>query len=335
MRQQNLILVTGAAGFIGSNLTRELLRRGYRVRAMVKPGESEINIADLKENKKLEIVYADLANKDKLKKICQGVEIVFHLAAKRDMSTDTYQPYFRTNVLGTANLMKACDKTLQHFMAYSSILATGLPNTNKLIDESFEGAPKHFYGKSKKEMEELLLREHRENGFPVTIIRPTTVYGPHETVVQYFLFKTIAQGKFFLIGNGENLNSYVYVGNLVDATIAAALTDKTLGQIYFINDKVPYKFKDIIKTIYLVMGKQPPGFRIPFPVAYFGAAVFASLSRVLGKEPIIYPSRVKTMVLKYAYSVKKAEKDFQYKPQYDLEKGIEQTYYWYKENGYL
>lgn len=328
-------LVTGAAGFIGNNLVRELLRKSCKVRAMVKPGESDDNLSDLKGNKNLEIVYADLQDKSKLKKVCRGIDIVFHLAAKRDLSTQDYRPYFETNVAGTKNLVRACDKKLRHFIAYSSILATGLPNTSRLLDESFEGPPGHFYGRSKKEMEDFLLKEYRERGFPVTIFRPTTVYGPYELMVQYFLFKTIAEGRFFLIGKGNNLNSYVYVGNLVDATIQAASTKETLGQVYFINDRTPYKFRDIVNLVYKAVGKKPPEFYVPFIPAYVGAGLYAGLCRLIGKEPVIYPSRVKTMVLNYAYSVKKAEKDFGYNPKYDLQRGIKETFAWYKNNGYL
>lgn len=335
MDKKDFILVTGAGGFIGSNLTRELVRRGLGVRVLLKDGESDINIRDLIKNKKIEVEVGNLNDIKSLKRACKDIDIVFHLAAKADLDFDIYEPYYKTNVLGTKNLVKCCDKKLKRFIFYSSILAVGLPNTNKALGELYIGKPKHSYGKSKREAEIFLLEEYKFHHLPVVIIRPTTVYGPGETAVQYFLFKFIKENKFFLIGNGNNLMSYVYVKNLIQATILAASAKSALGQIYFINDERPYKYKEVVDAIYSKLGKKRIDVCIPFLLAYICAALFRSLSVLLNKKPIIYPSRVKTMVLKYAYSIKKAEKDLDYKPKYNLEMGISETYEWYLEKGLL
>jgi len=335
MDKKDFILVTGAGGFIGSNLTEELVKRGFKVRVLLKTGETDLNIRDLIKSKKIDVVVGDLLNVASLKKACKNINIVFHLAAKADLEFDVYEPYFKTNVLGTKNLVSCCDEKLKHFVFYSSILAVGLPNTSRLLDESYIGLAQHAYGRSKKEAEEYLLNEYLIKNFPITIFRPTTVYGPKELAVQYFLFKTIQDGKFMMIGNGKNLMSYIYVKNLVDATIKVVDSKKALGQIYFMNDKRPYSFKEVVAEIYKVMGKKPPIINIPFLVAYLGAALFQSVCNLVKVKPLIYPSRVKTMVLNYAYSIKKAEKDFGYQPKYDLASGIKESYDWYKRNGYL
>lgn len=138
-----------------------------------------------------------------------------------------------------------------------------------------------------------------------------------------------------MIGSGDNLMSYVYIKNLVDATISITFFRKTIGEIYFINDEHPYEFRKIVKAIYRVMDKKPPTFYVPFLLAYCGAFMYELVCKILGIKALIYPSRVKTMVLNYAYSVKKARTDFGYKPRFNLEKGIKETYLWYVKNGYL
>lgn len=333
MNKKDLILVTGAGGFIGSNLTERLVSGGYKVRVLLKNGESDYNIKDVLD--KVEVIRGDLLDTNSLIKACKGVSVIFHLAAKADMDKDVYQPYYQINVKGTKNLVEACSSKLKKFVFYSSILAVGLPNTNELLTEKHQGTPRHSYGKSKKEAEEYLMSLYRSKRFPATIIRPTTVYGPRETAVQYFLFKMIQEGKFIMIGKGNNLMAYVYVKNLVDATIGAARSNKTDGEIYFINDKKPYQFKDVIAAIYKILDKKTPKIYIPFWLAYLSAAFFQFFCKLIGIKPLIYPSRVKTMVLKYAYSIEKAQQDFGYNPKYDLLKGIEETCNWYKNNSML
>lgn len=150
MTKKVLVLVTGAGGFIGSNLTEELVKRGYKVRVLIKRGESKRNISELIQRKDIEIIEGDLLDKISLKKACVDVEIVFHLAAKTDLATKNYRPYYLTNVVGTKNLVESCGKNLKRFVFYSSILAEGLPNTRKNFDETYKGYPQHGYGKSKR-----------------------------------------------------------------------------------------------------------------------------------------------------------------------------------------
>lgn len=333
MDKNDLIFITGAGGFIGSNLTEELVVHGYKVRVLLKNGESEKNIKHLV--KKIEVVRGNLLDKSSLIKACKGISVVFHLAAKADMDKDIYKPYYVINVKGTQNLVEACSNNLKKFVFYSSILAVGLPNTSILLTEDYQGVPKHSYGRSKKEAEDYLISLYQNKKFPVTILRPTTVYGPRETAVQYFLFKMIQEGKFFMIGKGDNLMAYVYVKNLVDATIEAAKSKKTDGQIYFINDAKPYEYKDVANTIYTVLNKKLSKIYIPFWFAYVGSAMFGHLCKLIGVKPLIYPSRVKTMVLNYAYSIEKAQHDFGYSPKYNLSMGVEETYNWYKSNKML
>lgn len=335
MNKQDLCLVTGAAGFIGSHLTDELVKRGFKVRVLVKPGEPVKNIAGLIKQGTVEVVEGNLLDKAALKRACRGVALIFHLAAKSDFSFVSYKPYYEINFIGTKNLVECAGKGLKRFVYYSTILASGLPGTRKPVDESFAGQPNNFYGESKRAAEDYLIGLYREKKFPVTIIRPTTVYGPREVAVQYFLFKTIQDGKFVMIGNGKNLMSYVFVKNLVDATIDAASSAKALGQAYYINDKRPYSFGEVVRSVYEVMGKKPGGWHIPFILALLGAAAYKLACDLLRMKPMIYPSRVKTMVLNYVYSVKKAEKDFAYQPKYNLEQGVKETYLWYKSEGYL
>lgn len=330
-----LVLVTGAGGFIGSNLSKELVKRGYRVRVLLREKKDEEGPKDLIKNNQVEVVFGDLLDKKSLKLACKGVKIIFHLAAKCcDINIKEYCPYYETNVLGTKNLVESCPKDIQRFVFYSSIMVTKAPPNPVIIHEDYAGFPSGPYGRSKKEAEEYLLMKYNKEGFPVTILRPSTTYGPRD-MVQYPLFKTIQKGIFFQIGSGNNLMSYVYVKNLIEATISAAFSKNTLGKFYYISDEHPYKFKEIVKECYNALGKNPPKFSVPFPIAYIGSAIFSFACRAFGIEPIIFPSRVNTMVSNYAYSIKKAKKDFGYAPRYGLKEAMQETCQWYRQQGML
>lgn len=327
-------LVTGASGFIGANLVKELLRRKFRVRVVVKPGDSANNIKDLITTKKVDVFVADLRNKKSLKNVAKGIDVIFHLAAKTDLTTESYKPYYENNFLATKNLVEVCKK-VKCFIHYSSILTVGLPNTKKLLSEDYQGTADTYYGRSKKETEDYLLNKHRKDHFPVIIFRPSTVYGPYEILVQYQLFKVIKENKFFMIGSGNNLMSYLFVGNLVDITINAINKKEAYGKIFFINDARAYKYSDVARTIYKVMNKNMPSFKMPFVIAIIGAYFYSKLCQLIKIKPLIYPSRVKTMVLNYAYSISKAKIILKYKPKYNLYDGVQITYNWYEERGML
>jgi len=328
------VLVSGASGFIGANLVRELLKRKFRVRVIIKPGDSASNIKDLITSKKVETVVADLRSKKSLKNVAEGIDVIFHLAAKTDLSTKNYKPYYENNFLATKNLVEVCKK-VKCFIHYSSILTVGLPNTKEPLDEDYQGSADTYYGRSKKKTEDYLLNKHRRDHFPVIILRPSTVYGPYETLVQYQLFKVIKENKFFMIGSGNNLISYLFVGNLVDITINAINQKEALGKIFFINDARAYKYSDVVRTIYKVMNKNMPSFKMPFVIAIIGAYFYSKLCQLIKIKPLIYPSRVKTMVLNYVYSISKAKKILKYRPKDNLYDGVQITYNWYKERGML
>lgn len=329
------ILITGAGGFIGSHLVEELSKRGYRVRAFLKKGESDENIRHLIGQKNVEIIRGDLLDKSSLKKACKGMNFVFHLAAKVDLATKSYLPYKRINVEGTKNLVESCDKSIRKFIFFSSMLAVGLPNTKKKITEKYIGNAQSFYGQSKRESEEYLKSEFNKRKFPYVILRPTSVYGPRELIVLSGLFKVINMNLFVMVGNGKNLVSYVYVKNMINAAIGAAFSKKTIGQVYFISDARPYKFEELIKEIYLVLGKKYNPIKIPFLLAYIGSFFVDILAKLLGKKALIYPSRVKTLVLNYPCSIKKAITDFGYSPKFTLKQGLAETHKWYVENRHI
>lgn len=326
------ILVTGGAGFIGSHLVDALISQKEMVRCLVRKND---DLQFLPQGK-VEIVFGDITNKDSLLKAIRGVEIIYHLAAKTDFEGESWQEYFLPNVLGTQNLIDlAIQEKIKRFIFFSTIRVTGLTDSRVPIDEKAPYHPLNFYDRSKTEAEKRLLVACEEKKLPVTIIRPTSVYGPRDKGTYYSFFKAIAQGKFFLIGNGENLVSFVYVENVVQAALLAGIKREAVGQVYFVNDDHPYTMKELSLAIAFAFGKKLPSLYFPKNLGYLAGYLSEGLGKVFGFRPPLTPERVKNLTISYVFDISKARRELGYKPAVTLNEGVKQTAVWYKKHGWI
>lgn len=328
----NKVLVTGAAGFIGSHLVDALVARGDSVRCLVRKRDS---LKFLPKNK-VEIVYGDITDKKSLIPAVRGVETIYHLAAKTDFGGRTWEEYYRPNVLGTRNLIDlAIKEKVKRFVFFSTIRTIGLKDSKIPINETVSYHPLNFYDRSKVEAEQLLIRAYQEKELPIVILRLSSVYGPRDRGTYYSFFKTIAKGRFFIIGNGKNLVSFVYVGNVVNATLLAGESKKAIGQTYFLNDDRPYTMRELSKTIANAFGKKLPSFYLPESLGYLAGYGLAGLSKVLRFKPPLTPERIKNLTISYVFDISKAKRELGYSPKIGLKEGVKLTADWYKRYGWI
>lgn len=330
--KKRIILVTGAAGFIGSHLTDALVRRKEKVRCLVRKQD------DLKylQKNKVEIFFGDVTNRQTLSKAIKGVDIVYHLAAKTDFSGKTWKSYWFPNVLGTKNVVDlAVKEKVKRLIFFSTIRTIGLKDSKQPRNEKAPYCPLNYYDQSKVEGEKILLKAYKEQRLPITIIRPSSVFGPRDKGTYFSFFKTIAKGRFFLIGDGNNLVSFVYVKHVVQAAIKIIDSEKTIGEIYFINDAKPYYMKNLAKTISMAFGKQLPKFYLPTVIAYIIGFLWAILGKWLKIPVILTPERVKNLTISYVFDISKSIRDFGYNPKIPLTRSITETAKWYKKYGWI
>lgn len=331
------ILITGAAGFIGSHLVDYLLSDGEsadRLRLVLLENES----TKFLPNKKFDICRGDIRNTSFVSKIMNDVDTVYHLAGiiGTNAHQNSYSLYKEVNVDGTSNLLNACkNKKLKKFIYFSTVAVYGLPPWTGDIMGWDESHPKTFsevYGKSKLEAEQKVIEAHERYGIPYAIVRPTNVYGPRNFGQLFSLYQSIKNHQFVMIGNGKNKMHYVYVTDLVRSVRQMQKSNRISGD-YIIGAKEPTEFNTIVRFIAESIHVKPPILHIPKFAGLLASYILDSGGKILGMHSPLYPDRVKVMTMNYYYNISKARNELGYKPLVSFREGARETGKWYLQNG--
>jgi len=320
------VLITGATGFIGSHLTERLLERGYRVSCLVRAS------SDLRwiEDKGVDLVRGDCSSIETLRSAINGVDYVFHLAGIT--KTTRIEEFYRINYRGTENLIRAVSESktdIKRFIYLSSLAAYGPLQDGDSQDSSPH--PVSDYGRSKLMGEEAVM--HYAGTVPVTILRPSVVYGPRDRQM-YVVFKWVKKGLVPYWGNTRL--SMVYIDDLIDAIVLAAESDRSTGKVYFISDGREYDVDTIIVEIARSLSREVRRIKIPsilMPILGFAGE---RMGRFLDGGELI--NRDKIRELKYnrwVCSIIDAERDLEFRPNVGLREGIKWTAEWYRIHRWL
>ena len=320
-------IVTGSNGFVGSNLVRALLSKDYDVTCLVRKTS---NIKSL-ENLPIKFAYGDCNNIESLRKACEGQDYVFHLAAK--VKEKSKKRYFEVNLDGTKNLLTAINNlNIKKFIFLSSQAAAG-PSASR-IPKTEEGPenPVSYYGKSKLAAEEYIKKNTK---IPWTIIRPSSVFGPYDRDF-YIYFKIVKKGIAPLAGLSEKYISLIYIEDLSNLIIKAAINPKANYQTFFACDGNIYSWNDFINTLQNILDKKLIRIKIPIIFAY-KLALFNECTKYFRKQQATLNfQKVKEMKVKYwLCSSEKAKNLLDFSPKFTLSKALQKTYNWYKENKWL
>ncbi len=327
------ILITGAAGFIGSHLVEHLLEDGIKsqeLRLFIPPWESFVNLPQ----EMFEIVIGDIRNKNQVKKAMKDIDIVYHLAAKTVIDGGTFDYYKDTNVDGTKNLLEAAAKEkVKKFIYFSSISVFGLPAWKGDMvnyNEMFPKEPSEPYGKTKLESEKLVIHASQKWKLPYIIIRPTTVYGPRDKAGIAQLFKAIKKNMFFFIGDAQNKMDYVYVGDLVKAARTAEKSN-IVNEDFIIGAWKPSTQQCIVESIAKSLGKQVPSIHVPKSIALLLAYISKWISDLFHARPLLFPARVRVLTANCYFDCSKAKNLIRYTPEFDIKKGTDNICKWITE----
>lgn len=263
------VLLTGANGFIGQVLAKQLLAAGIEVKALVRNNAI---------NPEMESVALDLTEAWSINP-CTGVDTVFHLAGKAhalsEIATDD-EGYRLINTEGTRKLLEAAKQAgVTRFVFFSSVKAVG--DMAAMQDESNQSLPDTPYGHSKRAAEELVL-----NGGYVphpVVIRPCMVYGNSDKGNLPRMIAAIKRGFFPPLPEVNNHRSMVHVEDLARAALLAAQNSKAAGQIYIVSDGQPYSTRQLYEWICEALHKKP----LPFSLPISGLNLLAKIGDIIGQ----------------------------------------------------
>jgi len=328
-----MILVTGGTGFIGSHLMELLLARGERVRALTR--RNSLNKASLFPNSPVEVFRTDLIDGVDLSRGLSGVDTVIHVAGVTKALS--IAEYYDGNVRATENLARAVAVVSERegrpirFVHVSSLAAVGPGSDATPVTEDAEPHPVTHYGKSKREGERVV----RAILPDAVIVRPPAVYGPREKDM-FQVLRSVNRGLVMQIAGGERFFSAIYVTDLVDGIIAAALTPRADGRTYFLAHAQTARLSEFVGIAARIMGRKPRMVSVPLFAAYaigWCAEIGASLTR---KPGIV--SRDKMGDLQFRYWVcdtRRAQEEIGFLAPTNLAEGLDRTLAWYREAGWL
>jgi dihydroflavonol-4-reductase len=323
-------LVTGAAGFLGSHVARQLVARGEDVRVLVRPSSSNRAISDLS----LEYVTGDLRDPASLDRAMAGVKRVFHVAADYRLWAKRSQDIYDSNVGGTKNLLAAAKRAGIEQLIYTSTVATIAVDRPELPNESTEAKLEEMIGhyKRSKWMAEREALQAAKEGLPVIVAMPTTPVGPWD-------WKPTPTGKIILDFLNGKMPGYVETGlNFVGIEECAAghllAAEKgKVGERYLLGAE-NLTLKELLDTLAKITGLAAPSMKISHGLALGVAYVETSFSRLLGKEPQIPVEGVKIAQHKMFVDASRAQRELGFKPG-SVAAALERAVRWYQGNGYV
>src|SRR2546421_5091017 len=323
-------LVTGASGFLGSHVTRQLVARAETVRVLLRASSNNRAIADLP----LEYVTGDLRDAASLARALAGVTRVFHVAADYRLWAKRKQDIYDSNVGGTRNLLEAAKRAGVSQFIYTSTVATVAvdrpEHPNEFTDAKLAEMVGH-YKRSKWQAERLVLDSARQ-GFPATVAMPTTPVGPWD-------WKPTPTGKIILDFLNGKMPGYVKTGlNFVGVEECAAghllIAEKgKVGERYLLGGE-NLTLKQMLDTLAKITGLRAPILKIPHGLALGVAYANTALSRLVGREPGIPVEGVKIARHMMFVDCARAKRElgFQAGP---VVAALERAVRWYEANGYI
>ena len=324
--------VTGGAGFVGSHLVEELMRRGYRVRALVRASPKWLDGLDV------ELVTGDLQDTRALAAGVEGADTVFHVAGltrARDQET-----LDAANVDGTLVLLETVRQRapdVRKVLVTSSLEAMGpnrlAPDGTPLPALEIDvPEPISMYGHSKARMEAEVRKQFDD--LPVVIVRPPAVYGPREADI-FVMIKGASRGLFAVVGRSDVPRlSLVHVRDLVRGMVELAESDGTAGETYFVGTR-GYSWDEVQQAMERALGRRT--LRLSVPPALIGpAGVLAEgIGRVTGSLPPLTRDKAEAARHTWICASSKAEAAVGYTPEIGLGEGMAETVDWYREAGWL
>ncbi len=311
------ITLIGASGFVGTRLIELLHNSG---------NEYELSNIDLLPSHFFNDIttIGDVRVQEQMDRELAGSDLVVLLAAQHRDDVSPTSLYYDTNVGGMKATLNAMEKNgVRRIVFFSSVAVYGLNKDNP--NESTPVDPFNHYGRSKWQAEQVLQEWYKTHpDWNIDIIRPTVIFGERNRGNVYNLLKQISSGKFLMVGNGRNVKSMCYVGNVV-AFVKHLIDNATTGyNVFNYIDKPDLDMNNLVYNVGDVLGKHIPATHFPKWMGMCGGLCFDLLAKLTGRKMTISSVRVKKFCATTRFdSTKAMTSGFQ--PPYTLKEGLRRT----------
>lgn len=332
-----IAVVTGASGWLGQNLVRALAPERERVVCLVPSADDGARLELVSAS--VDVVVGDVRDPSTLDRLFDGAggASVFHAAGVIHPNGKTRE-LFDVNVGGTQLVLDRARRhgagRVVHVSSNSPFGANPTPSHRFTEDSPFN--PYLAYGKSKLEAEDLVRRAHERGDLETVIVRPPWFYGPYQPARQTTWLATVRKGRFPLVGDGTQVRSMVFTGNLVHGMLRAEVAAAAPGHAYWIADAEPHPLRDVFATVRRafeaeglpVSGGQPRLPRVAGVVAAKVDAVLQGAGRY--SQAIHVLGELKDSI---ACDISRAREELGYDPPTDLFEGMRASIGWCRERG--
>ncbi|MBA4376733.1 MAG: hypothetical protein C0401_11250 [Anaerolinea sp.] len=335
-------LLTGATGFIGSHLAKNLAEKGKSVRCLVRASSPKAAIQFL-NSLGAELVYGDLTDEKSLQDAMVGVSTIVHLGGggRVDMPEDIC---FRINVTGTHNLLEACLQQggIERFIHISTCGVMG-DIQNPPADETFPYNPENMaYARAKTEAEKTAL-SYRDR-LPVRVVRFPLAYGSPLTdgdlsqiegvTPMSMIFSAVKKGQWIYFGDGMTLIHCIHVDDIVRGVELVAEKGKN-SEVYILADDKAVPMRTLVEISARALKVPAPKRQIPLPAAMTMAVLLESVAKLTGRKPMLTREVVRGFSATRAFDISKARRELGFIPAVGLEAGIQETVKYYELKGYI
>jgi len=321
-------IITGANGFVGSNLARRLLEEGWDVAGIVRKTSDLTFLSGLG----LHLTDIGLESTDQIARAFDGADVVYHCAS-RASDWGPIDVFRESNVENTRRVMLAAAAAGVGRVVYigSTVVYGFRGHVN--TDEVGAKSPATFpYCVTKLEAEWQVEEIARDKGLDYVIIRPGNVFGPYDRVTTIELYKFLLAGKFAHVSGGRALTCPTYVENLIDAIVLAATAANSACEDFIITDGLHITWREYIEKTCEILGAPLPRFSVPAGPVYAAAIVAEGLYKLVGARtpPPITRYRISQVRNNYHFSIEKARRLLDFEPRVGLDEAIRRTAQWYR-----
>jgi len=328
-------LVTGATGCVGSALVERLIAQGHEVRTLVRKTS---DLSHLKTTK-AQIAYGDVGDFDSLKAAVEGVDVVFHAAAKVTPGWGTWQEFEAATVKGTENLLKASAAAgVPRFLQVSSytVYDASSRSGEKPVDETttctVEFTPQTYYDYAKLMAENLCWEYHNQGKIRVSIIRIGSAYGPRDRLIADRIYRYVAFPVVLWPGTVNPRYAIVYSSDVADLAILAATSDRAVGQSYNVAPPEMVRLKDFSEAMIRALGVRRIRGTMPYSVAYVWCCLMEGIAKLQRKKEMPFLNRysIEIMRTECCLDGSKARDELGWEPKVSVDEGARLYVEWRK-----